>query len=101
MHESTKGGGIKWAGEARAAGLRYSANRGIVALSATFTPGDLAAYNRAESKVLGHLDSVPTTSPGSTFGDTSDGVGADGAITRGALTIKRSGVSKRFLSGLS
>lgn len=101
MHESTKGGGIKWACEARAAGLRFSANRGIVALSATFTPGDATAYAMAESKVLGHLDSAPATSAGSTWGDTSDGVGGALAVNRGSLTIKRSGVSKRFLAGLS
>jgi hypothetical protein len=101
MYESNKGGGIKWATEARSAGLKFSARGTIVELTARFTPGDAQAYAMAESKVLGHLQAVPTTSAGSVWGDTSDGVGGALAVGKGSLSIKASGVSKRFIAGLA
>lgn len=100
-YSATRGDGARWAADARAANLRATATGGsVIALTGKFPPGDADAYTRMESKMLGHLRAAPITGAGSTWGDTSNGVGGAIALERGTMTIKVSGVSKRFASGI-
>lgn len=88
--------------EARAQNVWVTAHSsGIVIVSTTFTPGDMAAYAEAERSCNRVLNLVRQTRPGSVWGSTSDSVGGHVAIERGVCTINKSGVDKRIAKILS
>jgi hypothetical protein len=71
----------------------------VLTLSKTFTPGDKAAYCKAEGDV-GIIYTVRQTEPGSTWGTDSGSIGGHVGITQGCMRLNRSGCSKRWLSEL-
>jgi hypothetical protein len=101
---TSKAAGVAWAARARAAGFTVRTSDGydgdVVTLHRTFTPGDSRAYIVAESEALSLMSGVPVVGPTTTWGTTSDGVGGHAGMTRGYVEILRSGVSKRFASGV-
>jgi hypothetical protein len=91
--------GKAWRDDALAAGAGLHVGGGIVRVSITFEPGDVAAYCAAEELAHDLIAQVPTTAAGSVWGTTSDGVGGLSALKDGRMVLKASGVSKRFVSG--
>lgn len=100
---ATKATGTDWARRARAAGFTVRTScAGVVAeLACTFPAGDHNAYLTALTAAQALLAEVPVTSPGTTWGSTSDGVGGHAALHSGLFELLKSGCSKRFTSGAS
>jgi hypothetical protein len=80
---------------------RVDVRGSILTVSKSFTPGDLDAYVNIEGDCYGILDMLHTTSAGSVWGSTSDGVGGHVAVTDGYYVINKSGGDKRVLSALA
>lgn len=73
----------------------------VVSCKANFQPGDNQRYCELDSAAMSLMDALPTTTPGSIWGSTSDGVGGAVALNRGVYIINRSGVSARVVSAIS
>jgi hypothetical protein len=84
--------------EAAEWGVTVTGGAGVITCRADFPAGDAAAYAAAESGCLEVLALVPQIGPGSTWGNTSDGVGGIAAVHTGVCRIKRSGVPRRLTS---
>jgi len=103
---ATKSSGAEWAAKARAAGFKASAETytgskdAVVTLRKSFEAGDAAAYRAAESEAYSLLGGLAIVCGGTTWGTTSDGVGGHVGLTGGYVEILRSGVSRRFASGI-
>lgn len=80
---------------------RVYVHNNILTISKSFTPGDLNAYVDIEGECYGILEMLNSTSAGSIWGSTSDGIGGHVAVTKGYYVINKSGGDKRVLSALA
>lgn len=96
--------GIAWAAQARAAGYQVSTRNygsdAVIIVRRHFTPGDADTYVRLQAEAEAIVNEAPAVTYGSTWGTTSDSVGGHAGLTQGYVEVLRSGVSKRFASGI-
>lgn len=88
-------------GEATKYGWKVFVRGSILTIHKNFTPGDNAAYCDADSEYYGILDLLKSTSAGSVWGTTGDGIGGHVGLTGGYYTVNKSGGNKRVLNALS
>lgn len=91
--------------ECEAAGFSVSVKThgtdAVVTVSASFTPGDTAAYVRCDGTGPLLLCQVPTVTYGSTWGTDGASVGGHAGLSGGYYRLSKSGCSKRFATAVS
>lgn len=81
--------------------VRLTVRGDIVTVSATFTPGDRAAFIVAEMACNAVLATVRQTRSGSVWGTDSNSVGGFIGMSAGRVTLNKSGADKRVVKILA
>jgi hypothetical protein len=85
----------------QAMGWNFTTRGTIVEITKQFQAGNNEAFVACDMEYYSLLSLVPTSSAGSIWGTDGGGVGAISAINSGRFSMKKSGVSKRFISALA
>lgn len=72
----------------------------VLKIKKIINKNDNADFAKADSEYWSLLGMIPTTSPGSTWGTSGDGVGAISAINNGVFTMNKSGCSIRVINAI-
>lgn len=89
-----------FAAKCKERGITIDVHGGILRLSQRFQAGSNEAFTNAETDVS-IIYEAPQTEPGSTWGTDGGSVGGASAMSTGLFYLNRSGVSKRWLKGLT
>lgn len=81
-------------------GWQVEVRGSILTISKKFTPGNMEQYVDADGEYYFILEHLKSTSPGSIWGTTSDGIGGLSAINSGCYVANKSGGSVRVLNAL-
>lgn len=73
----------------------------ILTLTKSFTPLNAEEYYQAEDDCSWVMSKAPVSRSGSTWGTTSDGMGAISAMQTGYMRLNRSGINMNWLKRLA
>ena len=90
----------EFAAKCTAAGWSIAIRQSVVYIRRHFQPGNASQFRQAETEAYQLTPLIPASGRGSVWGTTSDSVGGDVGLNGGYYELKKSAVSKRFLTAL-